>query len=94
MKSLGRATLTMLALLSLVNFSYAQGGCNVGCNDDINVTLKADCSAPVTPDMLLEGYECASAGLPSNAFIIEILDDDEDDSDLNGVGEFIYEIKL
>ena len=90
MRAFGRLTLLVFGVLSFAYSANAQ--CNVGCNDDINVTLNATCDAPVTADMLLEGYECL--GMGNSDFTISIKDDDESDPALNGKGQKIYEISL
>ena len=62
------------------------------CNDDINVTLDANCQREITADMLLEGeFGCYG----NEDFAITIQDDDPSNGNiLDGCGEFIYEISL
>jgi len=90
LQAFGRLALLVVGVLSYAHTANAQ--CNVGCNDDINVTLNASCSAPVTADMVLEGYECLN--MENADFTISIVDEDESDPDLNGKGQKIYEISL
>ena len=62
------------------------------CNDDLNVTLDANCQREITADMLLEGeFGCYA----NEDFAITIQDDDPSNGNiLDGCGEFIYEISL
>ena len=98
LQALGRLTLMVLGVLSFAYTANAQD-CNVGCNDNINVTLDDGCSAVVTADMLLEGYECL--GMPSAAFKIIIVGDDASndqpaggETTIDDCGKFIYEISV
>lgn len=64
---------------------------NLGCNDDINVTLDANCQRVIAPDMVLEGnFGC----LTEDDFEVTIVNDlnPNNGNILDGCGQFIYEI--
>ena len=71
---------------------------NLGCNDQVNVTLGDDCTAIVTPDMVLEGnFGCLVDH--KKYFKIRIIGDDADETNethgettVDGCGRFIYDI--
>ena len=63
------------------------------CNDNINVTLDANCQREIRADMVLEGeFGCYD----NDDFVITIVNDDDPSNGniLDGCGEFIYEIEL
>ncbi|MCB9299302.1 MAG: T9SS type A sorting domain-containing protein [Lewinellaceae bacterium] len=64
---------------------------NLACNDDINVTLDANCQRLITADMVLEGsFGCAT----ESDFFVNIVNDDDPTNGniLDGCGQFIYEV--
>ncbi|MCB0561394.1 MAG: HYR domain-containing protein, partial [Phaeodactylibacter sp.] len=64
---------------------------NLACNDDLNVTLDANCQRFITADMVLEGqFGCANP----DDFRVNIVNDDDPTNGniLDGCGQFIYEV--
>lgn len=63
---------------------------NLGCNDNVNVTLNGECEALVVPDMVLEGeFGCLVDG---NFEIVVVDSDPSNGAIVDGCGDFIYEI--
>ena len=65
---------------------------NLGCNDNINVTLNDDCQAVIVPDMVLEGnFGC----LTDDDLNVVVVDSDISNGNVvDGCGDFIYEVTL
>ena len=104
------ARFRMVAALLTILFSLNQSpvlaceptdpvcGDNLGCNDQVNVTLQEGCSVIVTPDMVLEGNLGCLANY-EQYFKIRIIGDDPDETNegfgettVDACGRFIYEI--
>lgn len=56
------ASYLILSLFLVPNYSFSQ--CNIACNDRVQISIEADCTAGVTPDALLEG------ALPTGSYTI------------------------
>ncbi|MCB9276650.1 MAG: T9SS type A sorting domain-containing protein [Lewinellaceae bacterium] len=64
---------------------------NLACNDEVNVTLDANCQRLITADMVLEGsFGCAD----ESDFFVNIVNDDDPTNGniLDGCGQFIYDV--
>ena len=66
---------------------------NLACNDNLNLTLDANCQRFITPGMVLQGqFGCLS----EDDFQVTIVNDDDPTNGpiLDGHGQFIYEVSL
>ncbi len=62
----------MLVAMVFVSFGL-QAQCPLGCNNNVQVSLDANCEATVTPDMILEGQGTD----PSCTYVVTILDQND-----------------
>jgi len=89
-------TMTFMFIVGLFASNAAVGQCPMVCNNLIQVSVDSDCSATITPDMVLEGVDEQIADM-SCEFLIVLYDEDGVEFDrsmataVNSMMDFTYE---